>query len=107
MKKRNELSPEEEIARTRIPKKEEGELLAVVTEMLGEGRMRVECEDGKVRIGRVIGKLRKRVWIRVGNLVLVKPWVVEGDRKCDIIHRYTPTQANWLKKKGYAQNLEF
>jgi translation initiation factor 1A len=103
-KKKEELSVEEEIARTRIP--QEGEILAVVTEMLGDGRMRVECDDGKIRIGRVIGKLRKRVWIRVGDLVLVKPWIVEGDRKCDIIHRYTPTQASWLKKKGYLKNID-
>jgi len=102
--KRSEPTAEEEIARTRMPA--EGELFAVVQEMLSEGRMRVECEDGRVRIGRVIGKLRKRVWIRVGDLVLVKPWVVEGERKCDIIHKYTPTQANWLKKKGLLKNLE-
>lgn len=104
MKKRESLTSEEEIARTRLP--EEGEIFAIVTEMLGDGRMRVECDDGKTRIGRVIGKLRKRVWIRVGDLVLVKPWIVEGDKKCDIIHKYTPTQANWLKNKGYIKTLE-
>ncbi len=104
MKRKKQLTEEEEIARTRIP--QEGEVLAVVTEMLGEGRMRVECDDGKTRMGRIIGRLRKRVWIRVGDLVLVKPWVVEGDKKCDIIHKYTPTQARWLKNKGYIKNLE-
>ncbi len=98
------ISEEEEIARTRMP--EEGEMFAVVSEMLGEGRMRVECDDGKVRIGRLIGKMRKRIWVRIGDLVLVKPWVVEGDKKCDIIWKYTPTQANYLKKKGYLKNLE-
>jgi translation initiation factor 1A len=74
--------------------------------MLGNSRMRVECEDGKTRICRVIGKMRKRVWIRLGDLVLVKPWIVEGEKKGDIIWRYTSTQANWLKKKGYIKNLE-
>ncbi len=104
MKKRPEISEEEEIMRTKLPA--EGEMFAVVLEMLGDGRMKVECEDGKTRIGRVIGKMRKRVWIRVGDVVLIKPWVVEEDRKCDIVWKYTPTQVNWLKKKGYLDKLD-
>jgi translation initiation factor 1A len=104
--RRNEvLSQEEEIARTRIP--QEGEILGIVIEMLGTGRMRVECDDGFIRLCRIPGKMRRRVWVRLGDLVLVKPWVVESDKKGDIIWRYTPTQANWLKKKGYIKKLEF
>ena len=67
-KKKFQPSQEElEIARIRVPK--EGEVLGIVELMLGGDKMRVRCDDGKVRICRIPGKLRKRVWIRVGDLI--------------------------------------
>lgn len=100
MKKRKEvLTEEEEISRTRIPK--EGEVLGLVELMLGSDKLRVQCDDGKERIVRIPGKLRKRVWIRVGDIILIQPWKVMTDIRADVIWRYTRTQANWLKKKGY------
>jgi len=102
-KKRKEMTEEEEIARTRIPK--EGEVLGIVELMLGSDKLRVQCDDGKERIVRIPGKLRKRVWIRVGDLILVQPWKVMSDRRADVIWRYTPTQATWLEKKGYLKNI--
>jgi translation initiation factor 1A len=75
--------------------------------MLGSDKMRVRCEDGKERIARIPGKLRKRVWIKVGDIILLQPWKVMTDRRGDVIWRYTRTQANWLQKKGYLKNLSF
>ncbi|MCC5994192.1 MAG: translation initiation factor eIF-1A [Candidatus Aenigmarchaeota archaeon] len=105
MVKESELSEEElEIARIRLPR--EGEVLGVVEAMVGGDRMRVLCEDGKERICRIPGKLRKKVWIKEGDLILVMPWKVQSDKRGDVIFRYTPTQASWLKKKGYIKNLQ-
>jgi len=104
-KKKIEMSKEEiEIARIRLPK--EDELFGVAEEMLGGDRVRVKCDDGKERICRIPGKLRKRVWIKPGDLVLVKPWSIQKDKRGDIIFRYTMTQTNWLKRKGYIKNIE-
>ena len=104
MKKYQEKwTEEEEIARTRIPK--EGELLGLVELMLGSDKLRVQCDDGKERIVRIPGKLRKRVWIRVGDIILIQPWKVMSDRRADVIWRYTKTQARWLQKKGYLKNI--
>jgi len=97
------LTEEEEISRTRIPK--EGEVLGLVELMLGSDKLRVQCEDGKERIVRIPGKLRKRVWIRVGDIILIQPWKVMSDIRADVIWRYTRTQANWLKKKGFLKNI--
>ena len=94
---------EEEIARIRLPKK--GEVFAVATSMLGAGKIMVECDDGFKRIGRIPGKLRKRVWIREGDLILVEPWKVQTNERADIIWKYTKAQTGWLKRKGYAKNL--
>ena len=104
LKKRPEkLTEEEEISRIRLPK--EGELLGVVELMLGSDKLRVQCNDGKERIARIPGKLRKRVWIRVGDLLILQPWKVMSDRRADVIWRYTKTQASWLQKKGYLKNI--
>lgn len=100
-----EQSVESEIARIRLPR--EGEVLGIVTEMLGASKMRIECDDGYTRLGRLTGKLRLRVWIRTGDLVLVEPWKVQSNERCDIIWRYTRTQANWMQKKGIIKRLRF
>jgi len=102
-KRRKEWTEEEEIARIRLPK--EGELLGIVELMLGSDKLRVQCDDGKERIVRIPGKLRKRVWIRVGDLILIQPWKVMSDRRADVIWRYTKTQAGWLQKKGYLKSI--
>jgi len=105
MVKKYEPSQEEmEIARIRLPK--EGEVLGIVETMVGGDRMKVICDDGKERICRIPGKLRKKVWIKEGDLILVMPWKVQEDKRGDVIFRYTPTQASWLKKNGYIKNLE-
>jgi len=75
--------------------------------MLGSDKMRVRCDDGNMRIVRIPGRLRKRVWIRVGDLILVQPWKVQSDQRGDVIFRYTHTQAMWLQRKGYMKTISF
>ena len=89
---------QQETVRIRMPR--EGEIFGIVEQMLGSDRMRVNCVDGHVRMGRVPGKLRKRVWIREGDIVLVKPWEVQPKEKADIAWRYTVTEASVLRRKG-------
>lgn len=88
----------EEYTRTRMPR--EGEVFGIVESMLGSSRMRVRCQDGKVRLGRIPGKLRKRVWIRVDDVILLKPWSIQGETNGDVAWRYTQTEANVLRRKG-------
>jgi translation initiation factor 1A len=88
---------EEEI-RVRIAR--QGEILGVVDAMLGSNKMRVRCQDEKVRICRIPGKLRKRIWIKEGDAVLVKPWSIQGERSGDIVWKYNPTEAAWLRRRN-------
>lgn len=85
--------------RVRLPRKRKGELFAVADQLLGASRIKVMCEDGKSRMGRIPGKLKKRMWIREGDLVVVKPWDFQED-KADIVYRYTKTQSSYLKRRG-------
>ena len=86
--------------RVKTPYKPKGELYAVVKEMVGGSRVSALCEDGKVRTGRIIGKMKKRVWIRPNDLLIVVPWVVQTDSKCDVVYRYTKSEKERLNKKN-------
>jgi len=88
----------EEILRCRFPNRKEGEMLGIADQLLGASRIKVMCADGKSRTGRIRGKIRKRMWIREGDLVIVRPWEFQ-DEKADIRYRYTKTQANYLSRK--------
>lgn len=68
--------------------------------------MRVKCFDGKVRICRIPGRLKRKLWLREGDYVLVEPWALGGDEKGDIIFKYRPSQIEWLKQKNYIKKLE-
>ncbi len=84
----------------------EGEIFGIVIQMLGHDRVRVACNDGKTRVCRIPGKMKKRIWIRVGDVVLVAPWDFQDDR-ADIVWRYSRGEANWLQSHGYLQVDEF
>ena len=91
--------PQEEVVRVRLPSNREGEIFGVADQLLGASRIRVMCADGKSRLGRIPGKLKKRMWIREGDLLIVNPWDFQ-DEKCDIRHRYTKTESTYLSRRG-------
>jgi len=77
------------------------DILGIVDKNFGYTRMSVHCQDGHKRMCRIRGKMKKRNWVRVGDVVLVSPWDFEYETKGDIIFRYTKNQAEWLRSKGY------
>jgi len=79
--------------------KDSGQEYAIATKMLGSARVKVKCYDGKERIGLIRGKMRKRVWIKVDDLVLVALRDFNDDQ-CDIIHKYKSEEARSLKNSG-------
>lgn len=86
--------------RLRMPRRNEREIFATVIELKGGNHLTVHCEDGKDRMCRIPGKIRKRLWIKDNDYVLVKPWEVQGDEKCDLVYRYTNVQVDALKRRG-------
>jgi len=77
------------------------DVLGVVVKLLGYDRVLVKCQDGYERVCRIRGKMKRRVWIRVGDVVLVSPWDFQRETRGDVIWRYTRNQADWLRKEGY------
>ena len=82
-----------------MPARRDGEIFGIADQLLGASRIKVMCADGKSRLGRIPGKLKKRMWIRQGDLVVVRPWEFQDD-KCDIKHRYTKTESTYLSRRG-------
>jgi translation initiation factor 1A len=92
------MSNDEEF-RVRLPRTKKGEIFAIAEQLLGASRIKVMCEDGVSRMGRIPGKIKKRMWIREGDLLIVKPWNFQND-KADIIFRYTKTESSYMSRKG-------
>ena len=104
----NEITEEQqeqlEIRRIRLPRGRE--TIGILDQRLGGSRMKVRCLDGKTRICRVPGRLKRRLWVREGDVLLIEPWELGGDEKGDVIFKYRSSQASWLKKNGHLKGLE-
>lgn len=79
--------------------KEEMQDYAQVLKLMGDCRLEVQCMDGVKRIGHIRGKIKKKVWIAMGDIVLIALREYEKD-KCDIIQKYTEDEVRKLKQMG-------
>ncbi len=105
-KKKEEEAREEEqqIVRIHLPRGKQ--CLGILEQRLGGSRMSVRCLDGKKRICRIPGRLKRNLWVREGNIVIVEPWECSGDERGDVVYKYTNTQVTFLKKRGYLKQIE-
>jgi translation initiation factor 1A len=95
-----------EVIRVRLPNKEAGEVIGRVIQTMGAGKFKIDCFDGFVRTCRIPGRLKKKMWIREGDTVIVVKWEVQANEKGDVIWRYTGPQVSWLEKNGYIPREE-
>ncbi|MEK6861442.1 MAG: translation initiation factor IF-1A, partial [Nanoarchaeota archaeon] len=77
---------EEDIQKVKIPRGRE--VIGILDQRLGASRMRVKCLDGKTRICRIPGRIKRKLWVREQDIVLVEPWEYDNDKKGDIIFKY-------------------
>lgn len=89
-----------EVKRDLVLMSDEDQVYGQVLKMLGNGRLSAYCFDGKTRLCRIRGKMRKKVWVNPGDIVLIsrRPY---QDEKADVIHKYTLDEGRKLKKLGY------
>ncbi|MDP6906429.1 MAG: translation initiation factor eIF-1A [Candidatus Thalassarchaeaceae archaeon] len=108
-RRREELVDEELLAqleggagdkiRVPLPNERINEMFAIADTILGGRRVRVVCADGETRLARIPGKMRRRQWVREGDLIVVQPWDFQ-DSKADVKKRYSKTQSLYLSRKG-------
>ncbi len=89
----------EEVGRLPLPRRNRGETFGIASQLLGAARIRVMCEDSVSRMGRITGKMKKKMWIREGDLLIVRPWGFQ-EGKADILFRYSRTQSQYLARKN-------
>ena len=75
--------------------REEGQEYAQILRLLGNGRVEANCFDGVKRIATIRGKLRNRVWMNAGDIIMVSLREF-GDDKGDVIHKFYPEEATEL-----------
>ena len=98
-----EAAYQEQINRIKLPRGTQ--TFGILEQRLGSSRMRVRCLDGKTRVCRIPGRLKRKLWVREGDVLIVEPWEFGGNEKGDIIFKYSPTQNSFLQKKGYLKDL--
>ena len=89
----------EEVGRLPLPRRNRGEVFGIASQLLGAARIRVMCEDSVSRMGRITGKMKKKMWIREGDLLILRPWGFQ-EGKADILFRYSRTQSQYLARKN-------
>ena len=89
----------DEKIRVKVPNERVNEMFAIADQILGGRRIRSICADGEERITRIPGKMRRRQWVREGDLIIIQPWDFQPS-KADVKMRYTKTQALYLSRKG-------
>jgi translation initiation factor 1A len=95
---------EEYVFRVRLPRGRE--TIGIVEQRLGGSRMRVRCLDGKTRVCRIPGALKKDLWVREGDFLLIQPWEFTSDSRGDVVMKYRPNQVDWLRKNGHLKGIE-
>mmetsp|Transcript_11350 Transcript_11350/g.19862 ORF Transcript_11350/g.19862 Transcript_11350/m.19862 type:complete len:142 (+) Transcript_11350:141-566(+) len=102
-RKRGKNENEEE--KRELVYKEDGQEYGQVIRMLGNGRLEAQCIDGKKRLCHIRGKMRKKVWVGQGDIVLVGLRDYQ-DEKADVIMKYTADEARVLKQyKELPENI--
>ena len=105
-KQRKSNQEEPKIQRARLPRGKE--VIGIIEQRYGGNKMKVECFDGKTRNCRVPGRLRRKLWLRPKDVVIIEPWELD-DSRGDVIFKYKLNQIAWLKQNNYlkAERSEF
>lgn len=82
-----------------IPQDEE--VFGITEKLFGYDRILVKCQDGMTRNCRIKGSMKRKVWIRVNDIVVVSPWDFQANTRGDVVWRYKSNQVEWLRSNGY------
>ncbi len=89
---------EDEYIRLKLPDRRNNEMFAIADRLMGGSRINVICADGKSRMARIPGRMKRKQRVRAGDLIIIKPWDIQNE-KADVIYRYRQTQARILSRR--------
>ncbi|AFH42805.1 translation initiation factor IF-1A [Fervidicoccus fontis] len=90
------MSKKEEGSRNEFPRPDESSVVCVVEKILGGDHFIAKCSDGKKRLTRIPGRLRRKMWIKERDVVLVAPWDMQSDTKADLLYKYSNNEVRKL-----------
>lgn len=93
----------QEVTKVRMPKG--GQFIGIVDKRYGGSRMSVRSTQGSEFLARVPGRVKKFLWIREGDIVLLEPWEFDKSR-VDLIYKYRRNEVKFLEKKGHLSSFE-
>jgi len=99
-KKHSSNAEEGQVTRVKLPRGKE--ILGIIDQRLGGNKILVNCLDGKSRNCRVPGRLKRKLWLRPEDVVIIEPWELDND-KGDVLFKYRPNQVAWLRKNGHLE----
>jgi len=74
-------------------------MFAIADRLMGGSRINVICADGKARMARIPGRMKRRQRVRAGDLIIIQPWDIQNE-KADVIFRYRRTQSVILSRRN-------
>ncbi len=92
---RRKIRSEEEFSNIKLPVA--NDVMGIAKKNVGFDRLLVSCQDGKERLCRIRGKMKRRMWIRQGDIVLVSPWDFQSARAIQ-------KKSSWMAKKQRIPN---
>ena len=99
-KNRKKTKAMQDKERRELQFKEDGQEYGQVTRTLGNGRVEVQCCDGRKRICSIRGSMRNRVWIHAGDIILIGLRDFGDDNKGDVMLKYYEIEARELQELG-------
>ena len=82
------------VTRVKLPRGEQ--VIGIIEQRLGGNKMMVNCLDGKSRNCRVPGRLKRRLWLRPDDVVIIEPWELDNT-KGDLLFKYNKSDGSIRK----------
>jgi translation initiation factor 1A len=82
--------------------RQEGQMYARITKILGNCNVLTFCNDNKERICHIRGSMRRKVWLGPGDIVLIS--LREGEDRGDICARFDPRVIHRLQARDKTIN---
>jgi initiation factor 1A len=108
-KNKNNFQEEITIEKIQLPEREKNQMFGYIVEKTGGGKLRVMCEDKKIRMARIPKKLKKMKWrmfFNIGDYVIIQLQEVRPEEYCDVIYKYRDIEVEKLKEAGILPELE-
>ena len=94
-KKKGKKRPKQNTVKRQLTFKENMQEYAKITKLLGDRRLMVVLPDGSEIMAIIHGRFRKRLWMKIGDVILIARRGFQED-KTDVIHKYTQDEVRKL-----------